>query len=246
MMRFLSGSPRRLPDQDCLELPNTTYPFRIRASTRRSTLALELHADGALTVAAPAACPLAIIREFVASHRLWIDRQRARLARLPAARPALVHGVRLPYLGTTLTLHHHVTDGRRVLCRREGDALIVHAADPAGLHRGVTDWYRRAAETHFQDRLAHFGARIGCAPKRLTVRAARTRWGSCSARGTISLNWRLMQAPPELVDYVVVHELCHLRIPNHSPRFWAEVARILPHWRELRVALHSPGAWLAF
>ncbi len=246
MMRFLSGSPRRLPDQDCLELANATYPFRIRASTRRRTLALELRPDGALTVATPAACPLAVIREFVASQRSWIDRQRARLASLPAVRPALAHGTPLPFLGAVLTLHLHTTAGRRTECRRDGDTLIVQTGHPAGLQRAVEGWYRRAAETHFQERLAHFGERIGCAPKRLTVRAARTRWGSCSARGTISLNWRLMQAPPALVDYVVVHELCHLRVPNHSPRFWAEVARILPHWRELRAALHAPGAWLTF
>jgi len=246
MMSFLLGPSRRLPEQDCLKFSNAAYPYRIRASDRRRTLALELRADGTLTVAAPAACPLAVIREFVASQKSWIDRKRQLLASRQRTKAELAPGMALPYLGTHLLLQRQPVTGSPATCRREDNRLVVQVARADDMHRVVERWYRDAAATHFRNRISYFSVPLGCAPTRLIVRAARTRWGSCSARGTISLNWRLMQAPPELVDYVVVHELCHLRVPNHSPRFWSEVARILPHWRDLREALQNPQHWLVF
>jgi predicted metal-dependent hydrolase len=83
--------------------------------------------------------------------------------------------------------------------------------------------------------------RIGVRYCRIRIGAQRTRWGSCSSRGTLSFNWRLALAPPEVLDYVVVHELCHLRVPNHSRRFWALVERHRPNWREQRDWLREYG-----
>lgn len=243
MIRFLSGRRPRLPEQDHIEFAERALHYRIRESTRRRTLALELRADGTLTVAAPAGLSLAFVRRFVAGRRDWIDSKRALLARYRAAVPALAHGACLPYLGGELTVHHDRTAGTRSLCRRDGDRLLVCAAD-AALRPALERWYRRAAADHFAARIAHFAPRIGRTPRRIAVRAARTRWGSCSQHGTISLNWRLMQMPPEILDYVVVHELCHLLVPNHSPRFWAEVARVLPDWRSRREQLQTLGRQL--
>src|SRR5919106_1313373 len=87
-------------------------------------------------------------------------------------------------------------------------------------------------------------ARLGVAYERIRIGGQRTLWGSCSSRGTLSFNWRLVLAPPEVLDYVVVHELCHLRVPNHSRRFWALVERHRPHWREQRTWLREHGAEL--
>jgi predicted metal-dependent hydrolase len=83
--------------------------------------------------------------------------------------------------------------------------------------------------------------RLGVVYERIRIGGQRTRWGSCSSRGTLSFNWRLVLAPHEVLDYVVVHELCHLRVPNHSQRFWALVARHRPHWREQRAWLREHG-----
>ena len=86
--------------------------------------------------------------------------------------------------------------------------------------------------------------RIGVEYRRIRIGGQRTLWGSCSPRGTLSFNWRLVLAPPEVLDYVVVHELCHLRVPNHSRRFWALVERHRPHWRQQRDWLREYGAEL--
>ncbi len=85
------------------------------------------------------------------------------------------------------------------------------------------------------------GERIGVEYRRIRIGGQRTLWGSCSPRGTLSFNWRLVLAPLEVLDYVVVHELCHLRVPNHSRRFWALVERHRPHWRQQREWLRDYG-----
>ncbi len=100
---------------------------------------------------------------------------------------------------------------------------------------------RREAQEKLEARARHFAPLLGVDWERITVRTQRTRWGSCSARGNLSFNALLALAPPEILDYVVVHELCHLKEMNHSPRFWAEVAALLPDWRERRRRLRDEG-----
>lgn len=92
--------------------------------------------------------------------------------------------------------------------------------------------YRRMAREYLPDRVAYWSQRMGALPTALHITSARTRFGSCSGSNSISLSWRLMQYPPEAIDYVVVHELCHIRHHDHSAAFWAEVARYLPDYRE--------------
>jgi hypothetical protein len=252
-----------LPERDVLEFPEASLTYAIRVSARRRTLSLELRADGSLTVATPRGLSLTTIRAFVESRRAWIDSKRALLAtcrdaQVPRAqdaqeRPHLApprvlpeHGARLPYLGTELVLNVSIAPSRRTACRCESGSLVIKAPHHTAIRPAIEAWYRRAAATHAAARLAHFAPLVGRGARKLVIRAQRTRWGSCSARGTISLNWRLMQAPPEILDYVVVHELCHLLVPNHSPRFWTEVARILPDWRRRRAELRQFGRSLTW
>jgi predicted metal-dependent hydrolase len=243
--RFADLFARRagLPERDVLELADTSLAYAIRTSARRRTLGLELRADGSLTVAAPHGLALTTIRAFVASRRAWIDAKRALLIQLKPSAPRFQFqsGARLPYLGTELALNVSIAPTRRAACRCEAGSLVINVPHDTAIRPVIEAWYRRAAATHAAARLAHFAPLVGRAARKLVIRAQRTRWGSCSARGTISLNWRLLQAPPELLDYVVVHELCHLLVPNHSPRFWAEVARVLPDWRRQRAQLRQFG-----
>jgi predicted metal-dependent hydrolase len=240
------GRRASLPERDVLEWPEASLVYRIRESQRRRTLSLELRADGSVHVAVPRGLRLAEVRRFVESRRAWIDSKRALLAQAAPRRLALECGARLPYLGNELTLVVDPRPAARSVCRREQDALVVHAAHAQSTQHAIEVWYRRQALAHAGERTAHFARLVGRAPRRLTIRAQRTRWGSCSAHGSISLNWRLMQATPAIFDYVVVHELCHLLVPNHSARFWAEVGRVLPDFPERRAALGALGRALRF
>jgi predicted metal-dependent hydrolase len=163
----------------------------------------------------------AAIREF----RPWIER---RMAELEATRAAVAaRGDTVPYLGQTLSLS--VQAGRTRVTRR-GDVLLVPVGDarmPA-----LERWYRRAARSEIEPRLQQACALAGTSYSGLTIRGQRTRWASCSRSGSMSFNWRLLLAPEPVLDYVVWHEVCHLEVMDHSPRFWRLVAERSPGYRE--------------
>ncbi len=163
----------------------------------------------------------AAIREL----RPWIERRLAELDRARAAVSARAGTV--PYLGTTLTL---VEQSGRTRVHRRGDTLLV----PEGTGRtdALERWYRRAAVAEIEPRLDLACATIGRTYARLTIRAQRTRWASCSRTGTMSFNWRLLLAPEPVLDYVVWHEVCHLEVMDHSPRFWSLLEARCPGYRE--------------
>ena len=130
---------------------------------------------------------------------------------------------------------------KRPVAVRHGGTLVVPASTSAQARPLVEAWYRRAAHVYVQQRMAYYAPLVGRAPTRITIRAQKTRWGSCSTRASISINWRLMQAAPDIIDYVIVHELCHLLQANHAPRFWREVARVLPDYETRRRRLREFG-----
>ena len=101
--------------------------------------------------------------------------------------------------------------------------------------------YRRQAKARLEERAAYFASRMGVSYQKISVRAAKTRWGSCSAKGNLNFHWKLILMPPQVLDYVVVHELAHRKEMNHSPAFWAEVEKILPDYRERRKWLKTYG-----
>ena len=119
---------------------------------------------------------------------------------------------------------------------RRGTTLRVSTASLGDdeLRALIERWYRREAATHLAGRVEHYSPRLDVRPSKVSIRGQRSRWGSCSGKGTVSLNWRLMMVPGELVDYVVVHELCHLRHMDHSPQFWALVGGTIPDYRQRR------------
>jgi len=186
--------------------------------------------DG-LVVTAPAGARMHEIRTVVERRGDWVAAALAEARAL--APPPLALGDRIPLLGGSVVI---VAGGGH-----GGDRLAVPAG--ASVDATVESWYRRTARTHFAAAMDAWAPRIGVTPARLTVRAQRSRWGSASAAGTISINWRLVTAPPEVGEYVVVHELVHLRHMDHSPAFWACVATHWPSHRREREWLrrHGPG-----
>ncbi|MCI9178657.1 MAG: M48 family metallopeptidase [Lachnospiraceae bacterium] len=128
--------------------------------------------------------------------------------------------------------------------------LKMEARQKEAMEKGVPDYvkypalenrYRRQAREKLQQRTAYFARLMGVSYGKITVRAAKTRWGSCSGRGNLNFHWKLVLMPPEVLDYVVVHELAHRKEMNHSPAFWAEVKKILPDYQERRRWLKTYG-----
>ena len=216
-----------------------TIPYRVRRSDRARRVRVRVApGDGAPLVEvvlprrAPAREAAAAVRELAP----WIERRVAELRRDAAAVAA--RGATLPYLGRTLRL---VAEPGRRRVHRRGDDLLV----PAGDHRpAVERWLRRRARAEIAPRLDRACAIAGTRWTRLTIRGQRTRWASCSASGAMSFNWRLLLAPEPVLDYVVWHEVCHLEVMDHSPRFWALLASRWPDYREHAAWLRRHGATL--
>jgi hypothetical protein len=233
---FLTRQP--LPETDEISRRDERLRYHIRASHRRRTMAIQVRPGGEVRVMTPAAVSLSALRRFVMEHFTWIRRKQLELIR-PSVANILQDGGVVPYLDKTLSLRLSLGAGSRSRVVRDSDGLHVHASDGTQVRDLLEGWYRRQARVHFTQRADHFVPIVGSHPASISIRGQRTRWGSCSAHGAVSLNWRLLQAPARLLDYVVVHELCHLRHLNHSVRFWGEVERVLPDYRALRRELRD-------
>jgi predicted metal-dependent hydrolase len=192
--------------------------------------------SGQVEVVLPRRAPERHAAEAVAELAPWIDRRRRAVARARAEvgrEPGTV-----PYLGSALRL---VPEPGRTRVHRRGEALLVPAGDA---RESLERWYRRAARAEIAPRLDSATARAGTRYTGLTIRGQRTRWASCSSSGAMSFNWRLLLAPAPVLDYVVEHEVCHLEVMDHSPRFWRLLAARVPDWREHSSWLRRYGATL--
>lgn len=219
-----------------LLLPDGPLAYQLRRSARRRTLALRVTDQAEVVVNAPLRLGRPEIERFIYRHLDWLHQRR----RDAATRHVVWEdGARLPYLGEELTLHLLPRPGRPAL-RREGDTLICACA-PEGVEAAVRAWYQREARALLAERLALHAARAARPTPPLRLSNARTRWGSLSPNGLVSLNWRLLKAPVEVIDYVICHELSHFRQRNHSPAFWREVATLCPDWQGLRRRLKESG-----
>ena len=213
--------------------------------SQRRTIGIRVGPQG-LSVRAPRWAPESAVESFLQSKAGWITRKLHELRqreRQVAQDLAWRQGDSVLFLGQSLCLAldpSHALVG--AAASRQGDRLVVGLSQDAGSERVrevVQAWLRREALSLFTGRLEHFAALMGLRYRRLGLSSASTRWGSASVDGTIRLNWRLIHLPLELIDYVVVHELAHLRQMNHSPAFWAEVARVLPDHLQRRQALRA-------
>lgn len=208
----------------------------LRRSTRARRFSLRVgQADGRVTLTLPARAREAEALAFAAAQEGWL---RATLARMPAA-ATVAPGALLPVEGRLL----QVTPGAGRVVRIEGAALVV-PGDPAQAGARVQAWLKLTARTRLADASDLYADRLGRPYARLTLRDTRSRWGSCAADGSLMFNWRLVMAPPEVLHYVAAHEVAHLAEMNHSPAFWAVVARLYPGWKPCRAWLRAHGTAL--
>ena len=230
--------------------------------SKRKTLALIVQYDGTLLARAPLRLARAKIDAFVAEKTAWIRaRQEAvRSARSAAASKQYVNGEVFLFLGQACKLEIVPPTrtagpaaapsrglGGKLKLELEGGkfrpAGAAHLDVPAG-EKLFTAWYKQQARWVLAERVQWFASRCKFTYTQVRISSAHTRWGSCSSRGTLSFTWRLVMAPLEVVDYVVVHELAHLRVRNHSPAFWKEVEAILPDYKARQKWLKTNGKLL--
>ncbi|MEM7197833.1 MAG: SprT family zinc-dependent metalloprotease [Pseudomonadota bacterium] len=209
------------------------FAYELIRANRRS-LSLQVR-NGQVIVRAPKRMRLGTIYEFLHKHHDWVEAQLANFAKRPP-NPQGKEGDQVWFLGQAYRLAYD--KGIRD-CRLAGNIMFVggHALryqTPQSYKRRLRIWYRHTALAHLQERTAHFAATMGVCPRSVVIRDYKARWGACSSDNAITYNWRIILMPEYVIDYLVVHELAHIIQHNHSPAFWAEVAKILPNFRESR------------
>jgi predicted metal-dependent hydrolase len=218
--------------------------YALRRSRRRS-IGFVVGAEG-LAVSAPRWVALADIEAALREKSTWILRklheQRERSQRLQSARVDWRDGAGIPFLGepVRVVLDPQTTGASLQAADSAGLRLhlgLPHSAEPEQIRDLVQSWLQRQARRVFEERCALFAPRLGVRMKRMSLSSAATRWGSASADGSIRLNWRLVHFALPVIDYVVTHELAHLREMNHSPAFWDVVRTALPDYEAARGTL---------
>ncbi len=234
------------------QLAGAVVAYELRRSRRR-TIGFAVDGEG-LVVSAPRWVPLYEIESALQEKATWIARKlsemREREQRLESSRIAWADGCTLPWLGRSLRvqldptatamaqLSEPIAPGMPDAPATLRIRLPLHS-EPAQIRDAVQAWLMREARRVFTERLDHFAPQLGVRWQRLGLSSAGTRWGSAGADGSIRLNWRLIHLALPAIDYVVVHELSHLRVLDHSPRFWDTVAQVLPDYAERRALLRD-------
>jgi predicted metal-dependent hydrolase len=237
--------------QRSIELGGHQVSYAFRRARRRS-IGFSVGPDG-LAVSAPRWVALSEVDQALQAKAGWILRklheQHERARRVHAARVEWRDGTSLPYLGETLVV---VLDPR-ITGAQLGDAAaalpgvaqrLLHiglpqTASQEQIREAVQSWLQRQARRLFEERCTHFAQQLGVRVRRLSLSSAATRWGSASADGSVRLHWRLIHFALPVIDYVVTHELAHLREMNHSPAFWEVVRSVLPDYERHRGALRA-------
>jgi hypothetical protein len=211
--------------------------YQVRRSERARRVRVTVDAGRGVEVVLPRRAPEREAAAAIRELRPWIERRMRELERAQAAVAA--RGSAVPYLGRMLVTR---AEPGRTRVHRRGELLLI----PEGHERlpALERWYRRAARAEIAPRLDRACALADTSYSKLTIRGQRTRWASCSRGGAMSFNWRLLLAPEPVLDYVVWHEVCHLHVMDHSPRFWALVGRHCPDYRQYKGWLRRYGQTL--
>lgn len=236
-------------------LADTHVAYEFRRGKRR-TIGFAVGPDG-LVVSAPKWVPLYEVDAAVREKGRWIVSKLAeaqeRQRKLAANRIEWKDGTTVPFLGESVIVvldPRHGFDAVGAVLNSDADALpgvprltlhvgLPHTATPQQIRDAVQAWLMRQARRLFTERLDHFAPQLGVQWRKLSLSSAGTRWGSASADGAIRLNWRLIHFRQSVIDYVVAHELSHLRVMDHSPRFWDTVRTVVPDYARLRNALRD-------
>jgi hypothetical protein len=231
---------RRVVHREYLKIEGRAVEVSVRLNPRARRLIVKVHpASGEVSVIVPSKKALEHALEFARGQTDWIARQ---LARVPG-RVALIPGARLPLRGKDHLIARS-EDGRAPVWIDDGAAVIRVGGRAEHAPRRLLDFLKRQARQTLETRSIELAAKLGLRPKRITVRDNASRWGSCSSARCLSFSWRLILAPPFVLDYVVAHEGAHLREMNHGVRFWRLVHELVGDVKQPQAWLRQHGAGL--
>jgi predicted metal-dependent hydrolase len=206
-------------------------PFAVRVSPRARRLTARVHVGGRVEIVVPIGVNAHAVRDFVQRFTPWIDRKVAAMRTLAAPGEPVPRSIEFAATGENFAVEWHGGPARRIA--QTGGQIVVHAPDERGARLQLRGWLKRAAHERLAPRLFRLAGELDYPVSRVSIRCQRTRWGSCSTRGTVSLNCSLVFLRPEVVHYLFVHELAHIKHMNHSANFWRLVEKIEPDYRRL-------------
>jgi len=226
--------------------------FRVKRSERRKTVGLTVERDASLVAHLPKDADISQASELIRTKLVWVhqklaahkDTYRENVFR----RPEFVDGEGFYFLGKHYRLKLVDTDpaGPPIsTVRFDGDHLLFRREQVMAGEKRIEEHYTRSARPYLNDTVRRWKKIVGVEPaKYVLVMDLGFRWASCSSDGTLNFHWRMMQLPPQVIDYIAVHELTHLKVPDHSPAFWREVGRVLPDYQKHRSWLSDKGGEL--
>ncbi|MFH2038195.1 MAG: SprT family zinc-dependent metalloprotease [Chloroflexota bacterium] len=210
--------------------------------SRRKSIAIIIQGDGKLVVRAPLRISKTRIQEFVLSKTDWIQAQQAKAASRKTPTHAFINGEVFLFLGKKIPLEIVENASRSLTFDTCFRLRKIDQPQAGGI---FIKWYQEQARQIFTSRVKFFAQKYNFSYSKIRLSSARTRWGSCSSKGTLSFTWRLVMAPLEIIDYVVLHELVHLHIQNHSSLFWKKVQEYMPDYKKRRAWLKAHGYQLS-
>jgi predicted metal-dependent hydrolase len=229
-----------------------TIEYSIKRSPRRSTVSIAIDPTEGVLVTAPSPAPVKRLDDIVHAKASWIVQRLKRQSDLPPAPSPkeFVSGETFLYLGRQHRLRVDLDQEPRALRLENGWLRVPIPRHLGEQHRGpfvraaLIDWYKAHARRRLTERTTRWADKIGISPPKVILAESRKRWGSAAASRSLRFNWRIIQAPVSLVDYVVAHELIHLRHPNHTDRFWAFLGRAMPDYEVRKDRLRILGSQL--
>jgi len=229
---------------DFIEFGNRKINFEIKRGNRKKSVAINVHPTAAVTVLTPRHLDDEKIRMIIRKKARWIIEKQEQIRKNGNSNSVkqFVSGESFPYLGRhyRLKVIKSSKDVERK-CRLVNGRFLVEVnenRDEEGkkvtVKRKLINWYLEHAKEKIGERIGRFGQQVGSWPANIEIKNQERRWGSCSPNGNIRFNWKIVMAPISVMDYVVVHELCHLIHPHHSPHFWEKLQSIIPDFKKRR------------
>jgi predicted metal-dependent hydrolase len=228
------------------ETRSSNDPFAVRVSARARRLTARVHVGGRVEIVVPVGVSAKAVRDFVQRFTPWIDRKVAAMQCHVEPTALVPEAVEFNFTQERFRVEWHHAGRRRM--SMQGDRLELHAPDDAAARDLLQDWLKRAAAERLAPPLMDLAKALNYPVARVAIRCQRTRWGSCSTRGTVSLNCSLVFLRPEVVRYLFLHELAHTKHMNHSASFWRLVEKLEPEYRrldrELLAGWRTVPAWV--